>query len=158
MILAIEIKVNQILNSERIKSYAEEKIRANGTPVLGDNFTMLIDPTAGTLTVTTIIAGVTTVTVLNLSSDLNICPLTLYDYYLYRLDYSGVKVGDAIYIQIPNSSTTVTDGHEVNAIINSLSSKQIGYFTIVSRGPSPEWLTAREIYTHSYHIYKYEHA
>lgn len=152
--MAIEVKVNRILNSERIKTYAEEKIRANGTPALGTNFNMVIDETAGTLTVTTVISGETTVTTLNLSSDLNICPLTLYDYYLYRLDYTGVKVGDAIYIQVPDSS----DGHEINAIVNSISSKQIGYMTIVSRGPSPEWLTAREIYTHGYHIYKYEHA
>lgn len=149
--MSVQLVASQILNSSVIKKYAESKIRDNNLMELGDNFTMTIDDTAHTLTV---VSGDVT-QVFNLRSDLNICPKTLYDYYLYRFTSGAVVAGDAIYIVVPDSSETVHDGSTTNALVSAFNAKQLSYFEIVSRGPMPRQLTAREVYYASYTIYKY---
>lgn len=92
----------------------------------------------------------------DLARDLNICPKTMYNYYLYRFSPRNLRLGDAIRVVKEKVDENDKDHFAYNAVIITANVRQITFVMVPSKGPMTRYLTARECYEHGISIYKYK--
>ena len=90
-----------------------------------------------------------------LAKDLNICPKTLYNYFLYRFPNLKLQRGAAVKIYKQRKDENDLDYFAYNAVIINSSPRQISFVMVPSRGPMTRYLSARECYENNIDIYIY---
>lgn len=91
-----------------------------------------------------------------MAKDLNLCPKTVANYYIYRFLHANMVLGDAIRIVKEPIDENDIDTYAYNAIIIQANSKQISYIMMPSKGPMHRYLTARQAYVNNIKVYKYK--
>lgn len=90
-----------------------------------------------------------------MAKDLNLCPKTVANYYIYRFLHANIKLGDAIRVVKEPIDENDIDTYAYNAIIVYANSKQLSYVMVPSKGPMHRYLTARQAYENNIKVYKY---
>ena len=90
-----------------------------------------------------------------LAKDLNICPKTLYNYFLYRFPNLKLLRGTAVKIYKVRKDENDVDYFAYNAVIINSDPRQISFVMAPSKGPMTRYLTARACYENGIDIYIY---